>query len=81
MIKEKKEGIGRSDNIFLQMVRDFIEECPECKSININIRKRKTPTYRCQDCKNEFDDPKAEIVYTTHKQRYDFGRQYSNPDK
>jgi rRNA maturation endonuclease Nob1 len=49
--------------------------------MKITIRKRKTPKYRCHDCSNEFDDPKAKIVNKTRKQKYDFGRQYSNPDE
>jgi len=77
----KNRFIGQSDNKFLQIARDFVEVCPKCKSINISVRQRKIPKYRCKDCKNEFDDPKAKIVYTTHKQRYDFGRQYSNSGK
>ena len=81
MIKEENEFVERSHNKFLQTTQDFIEVCPKCKSINISIRQRKIPKYRCQDCKNEFDDPKAKIVYTTQKQRHDFGRQYSNPDE
>ena len=81
MIKEENEFIEQSHNIFLQMAKDFIEVCPKCNSINISIRKRKIPKYRCQDCKNEFDNPKAEIVYITQKQRNDYGTQYSNPDK
>jgi DNA-directed RNA polymerase subunit M/transcription elongation factor TFIIS len=63
------------------MVRDFDRVCPKCKSIKISNRKRKTPTYRCQDCNNEFDNPKAEIVHKTNKQQKDYGIQYSNPDK
>jgi transposase-like protein len=70
-----------SDNRFLQTVRDFDEVCPNCIGRNISVRLRKIPKYHCQDCKNDFDNPKAEIVYITHKQRYDFGRLYSNPDK
>ena len=81
MIKEKKEGVGRSDNIFLQMGRDFVEVCPKCKSIHISVRKRKIPKYRCQNCDNEFDDPKAKIVHKTNKQRHEYGRQYQNPDQ
>jgi transposase-like protein len=79
--RKKNRFIEQSDNKFLQITRDFVEVCPKCKSINISVRQRKIPKYRCQDCKNEFDDPKAKIAYTTHKQRYDFGRQYSNSDK
>jgi len=81
LINEKSGFVGRSDNIFLQMVRDFVEICPKCNSIKITNRKRKTPKYRCQDCDNEFDDPKAKIVHKTFKQRRDYGRQYSNPDE
>ncbi len=81
MIKEKDESVERSHNKFFQMGKDFIEVCPKCKSKNISVRKRKTPKYNCQDCGNEFADPKAKIVHKTHKQRNDFGRQYSNPDE
>lgn len=63
------------------MAKDFIAVCPKCESIDITIRRRKTPKYRCAGCHNEFDDPKAKIVYTTQKQKKDFGQQYSNPDK
>jgi len=51
------------------------------KNKNISIKQRKSPQYKCQDCKKEFDDPKVKIVYTAHKQWYDFGRQYPNPDE
>ena len=63
------------------MSKDFLEVCPRCESKNISVRARKTPKYRCQDCKNEFDDPKAKIVYVTQKQRKEIGKQYSNPDR
>jgi len=81
LIKEKKEGVGRSDNKFLQIVRDFDRVCPKCKSIHITTRTRKKPKYKCQYCDNEFDDPKAKLVHTTLKQQRDYGRQYSNPDE
>jgi transposase-like protein len=81
LIKEEDEFVERSHNKFRQMAKDFIAVCPKCESIKISIRKRKTPKYRCDACRNEFDDPKTRIVYTTHKQKYDFGRQYSNSDK
>jgi transposase-like protein len=63
------------------MARDFVEVCPKCKSIHISVRKRKMPKYKCQDCDNEFDNPKAEIVQKTQQQRDDFGRHYHNPDE
>ena len=66
LIKEKKEGVGRSDNIFLQIGRDFVEVCPKCKCIKISVRKRKIPKYKCHDCGNEFDNPKALIVHKTN---------------
>ena len=81
MIKEENEFVEQSHNRFLQMAKDFVEVCPKCKSIHISIRKRKIPKYKCQDCGNEFDDPKAKFVYKTQKQRNDFGVQYSNPDE
>ena len=81
MITEKNEFVEQNRNSFLQTTQDFIEVCPKCKRKNISSRQRKTPKYLCQDCKNEFDNPRAKIFYTTHKQRYDFGRQYSNPDE
>jgi len=78
--KKINRFIEPSHNIFLQTVRDFINVCPKCKKTNISRRQRKTPKYHCQDCKNEFDNPKAEIVYITQKQRKEIGKQYSNPD-
>lgn len=30
--------------------------CPNCKSKNPSVRVRKTPKYRCTDCKHEFDE-------------------------
>jgi ribosomal protein L37AE/L43A len=79
-IKEENRFVGQSNNIFLQMVRDFVEVCPKCKCIKISVRRRTTPKYKCQNCKNEFDDPKADIVHKTIKQQREFDRQYSNPD-
>jgi transposase-like protein len=81
LIKEKNEFVERSHNKFIQMAKDFIAVCPKCESTKITIRKRKTPKYRCHDCGNEFDDPKAKIIYTTQKQKNDFRRRYSNPDE
>ena len=81
MIKGTKEGVGRSDNIFLQTARDFIEVCPNCESIHISVRQRKIPKYYCQICKTEFDNPKAEIVHITQKQRREIDIQHPNPDK
>lgn len=78
---EKNYVVGRSCNKFLQMGRDFVEVCPNCNSIRISVRKRKTPKYRCHACGNAFDDLKAKIVYKSQKQKNDFGRQYSNPDE
>ena len=80
MIKEENKFFGQNHNSFLQTTQDFIEVCPQCKRKNISSRQRKTPKYRCQDCKKEFDNPKAEIVYRTQKQRKEIGKQYSNPD-
>jgi transposase-like protein len=79
--RKKNRFIEQSDNKFLQIARDFVEVCPKCKSINISVRQRKIPKYRCQDCGNEFDDPKAEIVHKTIKQQREFGKQYNNPDE
>jgi transposase-like protein len=81
LIKEEDKFIERSHNKFFQMGKDFFKVCPKCKSKNILVRRRKTPKYVCQNCGNEFDDPKTKIVYKTRKQKYDFGRQYSNPDE
>ena len=80
MIKEDR-FVERSHNKFFQMGKDFVEVCPKCKSKDISIRKRRTQKYYCQVCKNEFDDPKTRIAYTTKKQRIEIGKQYSNPDE
>ena len=49
------------------MVKDFDEVCPKCKRTNFSHRQRKKPKYHCQDCKNEFDNPKFDIVHITVK--------------
>jgi transposase-like protein len=69
-----------SNNIFLQIGRDFVEVCPKCGSFNISVRRRNIPKYHCQDCKNEFDNPKAKITHITTKQQIEIGMQYQNPD-
>jgi len=81
LIKEEDKFVELSHNKFIQMAKDFIAVCPQCKSTKITIRKRKTPKYRCHDCGNEFHNPKTRIVYTSQKQKDDFGKQYSNPDR
>jgi ribosomal protein L37AE/L43A len=81
LITEVNEFVERNHNSFLQVTQDFIEVCPKCQRTNISSRQRKTPKYHCQDCKNEFDNPKAKIVCITQKQRKEFGKQYSNPDQ
>jgi len=80
LIKED-EFVERSHNKYFQIAKDFLAVCPKCESNKIFIRKRKIPKYRCDECGNEFDDPKAKIVHKTQKQKDDFGRQYSNPDQ
>jgi transposase-like protein len=64
---KKDRFVERSHNKFFQMSKDFLKVCPKCGSNSINIRRRKIPKYRCQTCKNEFDNPKAKIAYTTQK--------------
>jgi len=81
LIKEKNKSVEKSHNKFYQMAKDFIEVCPKCGSNHINIRRRTIPKYRCQACKNEFDDPKTKIVEKTQKQQQEIGKQYSNPDE
>lgn len=81
MIKEKNKFVEQSHNKFYQMAKDFIEVCPKCRSNHISIRRRKIPKYRCQACKNEFDDPKTKIAYKTPKQKREIGKQYSNPNE
>jgi ribosomal protein L37AE/L43A len=81
LIKEEDKFVERSHNKFIQMAKDFSKVCPECKSKNILVRRRKTPRYVCQNCGNEFHNPKTRIVYTSQKQKDDFGRHYSNPDE
>ena len=75
MIETENKFVEQSRNIFLQTARDFIKVCPECKSINISTRNRKTPKYKCRLCDNEFDNPKAKIVHTSLTQRRNYGRQ------
>lgn len=51
--------------------------CPECGNRQIYRRKRKTPTFRCQDCKAEFDEPAdsdEEIEPTTDVEATNLGR-------
>ena len=43
------------------MARDFFEVCPNCSSINISVRQRKTPKYHCRNCRNEFDILKLKL--------------------
>ena len=81
MIKEENEFVEQSHNKFIQIVKDFSKVCPKCKSKNIAVRRRKTPKYSCQNCENEFDDPKAKIEHITIKQQGDYARQYLNPDE
>ena len=80
MIKEDR-FVERSHNKFFQMGKDFVEVCPKCKSKDISIRQRRTPKYYCKACKNEFDDPKTMLPYTTRKQQKEIGKKYSNPDE
>jgi DNA-directed RNA polymerase subunit M/transcription elongation factor TFIIS len=79
--KEEEKFIERSHNKFYQMTKEFNAVCPNCKSIRIYSRKRKTPKYICERCHNEFDNPKIKIFYKTQKQNNDLGEQYSNPDE
>jgi len=80
LIKED-EIVERHHNRFLKTTQDFFAVCPKCESIRISSRQRKTPKYKCRNCGNEFDDPKAKMPYKTQKEKSDFRRQYSNPDE
>ncbi|MHD0279575.1 HNH endonuclease [Rhodococcus aetherivorans] len=52
-----------------------ISKCPDCDRSNVVSRKRKTPTYRCDDCRAEFEEPvireKAVTTYrSSHSQSW-----------
>jgi transposase-like protein len=81
LVKEEDKFVDRTHNKYTQIANDFIAVCPSCNCTKITIRKRKTPKYRCKECGSEFDDPKAMFAYKTRKQKYDYGRQYSNADE
>jgi len=81
-LKKEKDGfVEQSHDRYRQIAKDFIAVCPKCESTKIYIRRRKMPKYICKECGIEFDDPKAKIVDKTQKQKDDYGKQYTNPDR
>jgi ribosomal protein L37AE/L43A len=81
LIIEEVKFVEQSHNKFIQIVKDFSKVCPKCNSKNIAVRRRKIPRYVCQNCGNEFDDPKTKMgLITLIQQRY-YGRPYPNPDE
>lgn len=48
-----------NSHIFNPEYVDKREECPECGLCDFYARKTKTPTYRCNNCKETFDNPRT----------------------
>jgi len=49
--------------------------CPYCESESITYREDKKPTYKCKNCKKEFNTPQFKIIYQSYedwKDMYDF---------
>ncbi|MES2807470.1 MAG: hypothetical protein V4619_02530 [Bacteroidota bacterium] len=48
------------------LIKDYdyipIPLCPNCKGRNPNKRTRKTPCYRCTECRHEFDEPTYKAI-------------------
>jgi hypothetical protein len=52
--------------------RKLIRRCPACRRTGMKPRATKSPRYRCQTCKHEFDSPVEEIVeVTAYRSRHD----------
>lgn len=46
--------------------------CPGCGRTNIQVRSSKSPIYKCQRCRHEFDVPRQEaILVTEYRSRHD----------
>lgn len=55
---ETNSGISKSEfTKYVTKKHDYLAVplCPNCKSKNPSVRVKKTPIYRCADCKHEFD--------------------------
>lgn len=47
------------------------ELCPNCDTESIYARKTKTPTYRCNNCDEEFEDPVVEEVSDNYLEQFE----------
>ena len=58
-------GYGVVEDVEARPGMKVMRRCPECRSADITGRKRLLPTYRCNDCRVEFDRPLEEMAYVT----------------
>jgi translation elongation factor EF-G len=54
---ELQENMYIATEEYIEKVREYRDLCSQCKSINFKARKTKLPTYRCNYCQHEFDNP------------------------
>jgi hypothetical protein len=63
-------GYGVVEDVTATPGTKVMPRCPECRSADIKPRAVKKPTYRCRDCRHEFDQPELtsrEVVrYVAH---------------
>ncbi len=50
-------GFGVVDHVTSRDGVKIMERCVRCESSDLSTRSRKSPRYRCNDCKEEFDEP------------------------
>jgi DNA-directed RNA polymerase subunit RPC12/RpoP len=64
--QEQPIGIARIAQIDVSIGAEKSRyRCPKCRTTKIRARKSVVPTYRCGECKTEFDSPEHENVLVT----------------
>ena len=70
--KRRLLGVSVIEEIERSTGQKLQNRCPACRTTAIKPRKTKAPTFRCDDCKAEFDTPRSEVVEVEiYRARYD----------
>lgn len=65
------DEIALFHNIIMNDDTEDEEYCPNCDTQSFYGRKSKSPTYRCNNCGEEFDDPRAEEVSDDYYEQFE----------
>lgn len=70
VVDDEAIGIAQIDRIEKQQAEKTLQRCPNCRTTSIRHRRTSSPAYRCDRCKNEFDQPKDDVIDVTQFRAY-----------